>query len=839
MPMHRLTVSLFALAAAGALAAVSGPPAEPWPPQPGDTPRQAQRDCTGPTTWTQVVGGTVDGVMARSPIGYAAWAHTWQPNREVSVANLGTTPVRNPRVIVNNARDWGTPEAIVSEACRGFERQADRARALWEFQRRRRFHACTWDAEVDDPVKALNVYGYTLCGDDAIVLSELWTVAGLATRHGYPVGHSVAEAWYDGLWHLLDGDEHCLFLLRDNETIAPEAEVVRDHDLVKRTHTYGILSGDSRDTDQFSASLYGYRGVRRPEPLRSPSRHTLDWSLPPGATMTWRWSHLGKQYSAGDTSVTRMAKDGDGDLRLGWGPDAYRLIANAQFVYEPDLAAAHGRLCLVEATNLAPPAEGGLTAADPARPAVATFGLSLPYVLVGGALTAAAQGGELLVSTASDGKTYQPVPATAGQPLEVSLDDRLSPRRQPHYRVWVRVELRGGARLARLRLALDLQTSQLALPELELGDNRVEYRDAGDGPRLVRVTQSWVERSAWSRPTAPARALAPAAGATVDGTAVRFEWSPAECDGGVADYHFELSEWPDLRWPLSPNFEKLLSRTAQRGTTSYQTPYVGLLNPGRPYYWRVRAQSRQGVWGPWSAIWSFRCTAPGVPLHVRCEPSPDGRRVELRWAPNPQGARPVSYRIYGSDEQGFTASDEPQRVDFGYGFCRTMDEYQAREKDKSWQRYVQWPANHVAETKATALPVAGVGLTEPGRNLACYRVVAVDEQGRRSGPSDLAEVPRPLIVTAPPSSAVKGQAFEYRPRTVASIGHLTCRTSYTPAFWEREMPRWRLVRGPDWLRLDADSGLLSGQPTGGESAVEIDVTTPAGVARQSFNLGVK
>ena len=36
----------------------------------------------------------------------------------------------------------------------------------------------------------------------------------------------------------------------------------------------------------------------------------------------------------------------------------------------------------------------------------------------------------------------------------------------------------------------------------------------------------------------------------------------------------------------------------------------------------------------------------------------DGR-VVLRWKPNPAGRQPVKYRVYGSDEKGFSVSDEP------------------------------------------------------------------------------------------------------------------------------------------------------------------------------------
>ncbi|NUQ00771.1 MAG: hypothetical protein HUU35_13050, partial [Armatimonadetes bacterium] len=338
-----------------AVAAVQGEPSAPWPTLPGDQPRELVRECTGPATWNVTMAGNVDGPACRDVVGYAALRRFWQPNREVSIANLGETSIANPRLVVNDSRDWQTAADIAAEATRGWSRTADRARAVYEFQRRRRFHACTWDAEVHDAAKVFNVYGYTLCGNDATVLSDLWTFAGVPSRRGWPVGHVVSEALYDGGWHLLDGDEHCLFLLRDNETIASEADVVRDHDLIKRTHTYGILQPDNPLLDQFSASLYGHRGERPPRRHSGPSVHTMDWSLPPGASITWRWGHVGKQYTGGDTSVDKYGKDGDGDLLKGWGARAYALMCNAELEYQPDLGRAAGRAAIIEAVNLAAP----------------------------------------------------------------------------------------------------------------------------------------------------------------------------------------------------------------------------------------------------------------------------------------------------------------------------------------------------------------------------------------------------------------------------------------------------------------------------------------------------
>ena len=90
----------------------------------------------------------------------------------------------NPWVLVNGKRNWRTAADIADEALRSYGdpkrmTDAEKARAIWDFQRHHRFHATTGDLEVRDPVKLYNVYGYALCGDNAPVLADLWRIGRL------------------------------------------------------------------------------------------------------------------------------------------------------------------------------------------------------------------------------------------------------------------------------------------------------------------------------------------------------------------------------------------------------------------------------------------------------------------------------------------------------------------------------------------------------------------------------------------------------------------------------------------------------------------------------------
>lgn len=831
---------LVILLAAPAAGAANGPPKQAYQDRPDDVQSEKVVEVTAARLEYGVyLAGTVDGRMTRSPIGYSAFAQGWQPNRAVLIENTGATDVRNPRLVVNGRGDWRTLTSIVAEATRGWSSESDRARAIWEFVRRQRFHACTWDSECDDAVKALNVYGYTLCGDQALVLNDLWTAAGLKTRRGYPVGHCVGEVFYDGRFHLLDSDEHVICLLRDNQTIASEEDIVRDHDLVKRTHTYGIGSRDSRRTDEFSASLYGYEGKREGVYGLS-TQHAMDLVLRPGEAIEFRWDHVGKQYTAGVPRVEGQPwRDGMGDLLAGWGAVAYDNLRNGRLRYRPDLAGDAAQRGVESCDNITwDRSAARLRPNAPDQPAQVTWRFASPYVFVGGRASASVELGAGATAEwrySTDGTTWATVSTGNGEKatLTATLDDRISPRKSPAYKFWLQLCLRGPVSVADVSFEHDIQTSALGLPELTVGENRVVYADDSSGQRRLRITHRWLERTAWHPPEAPAAAIAPPDGAVVEGTRVRFAWSPARDpdSDAIADYHFELSAYPDMRWPLSPNFEKRMSLTPSQGKPEWIVPYVGLLNPDTTYYWRVRALDATGVWGPWSRTFSFQSRAPGVPLDLQLA-SDDSGGLTLSWRANPQGRQPIAFKVYGSDEQGFSVSDTEYEVLRGKGFVSSFEEYDAKPADAPDANMVKTPANLLTQTPESRLRVVGPELAEPNANKAFYRVVAVDSAGNESGPSDYVEVPRPYVFSRPPPTRV-GAEYQYQPQVIRSLGDLRCRanknSSYNAAFWDREELSFEAVQLPEGLSLDAKSGLIRGTfTTAGECTITFKVTTHRG-----------
>ena len=120
-----------------------------------------------------------------------------------------------------------------------------------------------------------------------------------------------------------------------------------------------------------------------------------------------------------------------------------------------------------------------------------------------------------------------------------------------------------------------------------------------------------------------------------------------------------------MKWPLSMSFAKLISRTDDAGHARFTLPAPGLLNPDTAYFWHVRARDNKGVWGPWSNTWTFTPHGPSPPQNVRLDFDRARNRGVLRWEPNPLGSQPAAYRVYASDEKGFSASDTPYKVTVG------------------------------------------------------------------------------------------------------------------------------------------------------------------------------
>jgi len=753
-----------------------------------DVPRRhVEETSTGRHEYTIEQGGTMDGRNCCSPMGVGmnmegALEQTWESNRLVRMENVGDTDVVNPWL--SNGRNlFRTLDEIVNAAVAPGMSDSEKAMAIWFQDCRYHYHFVGDDG--GDPVRVFNVFGCYLCGNNGTSLAGLWRRAGLKVAPSAgTIGHTTSRVFFDGRWHCLDGDQHAIFLLRDNETVADDQDLVRDHDLIKRAHTMGILFGDYRGHDESFAACYAYEGVVSGE-RNCRQGTTMNMTLRPGEALVWRWGHLSPPKLRGREKANYP-----------------NTVCNGLWEYRPELTGDLWRNGAASVENVKAGADG--LSAEEGKDGTIVWAMQSPYVIVGGGLEKEDAGAQFALSF--DGKSWQKVEGT-------SLDGFFPATGQsPCYNYWLSCQLSGAARLKRLAIVNDLQMAPLVLPGMAVGENKFTYTDETKGRRSVRITHEWVERSASRPPQAAAAPVAPADGGETDGTNIVFRWADATDPDGdrITDYHFELSDRADMRWPLSTNFYRLISRTRDKGKAQYTLPHAGLLTPDKKYYWHVRAKDEKGVWGPWSGTWSFTPRGPAYPVDVTLDYDKNRRHGVLQWKPNPVGRRAVSYRVYGSDEKGFSVSDEPYEVAVG----------------ASKELASPFPANFIAETTATRLDVMGAETDLPGANKAYYRVVAVDSKGKVSGPSDYAAAPRPAICSRPMATARAGEGYRYQVRAIRSLGDLRNRVvdgKLTSSFWDIEHPAYVLEQGPGWLRADKATGLLSGTPDA-PGTVEVVVT---------------
>ncbi len=806
-------------AAAAALAAGADDALVPWSTntRPGDVAKtHVEEIASGTHKYTVVQGGTMDGRNCRLPMGCGiaregAFLQTWESNRSVRMENVGQADVVNPW-LSNGRNNFRSVDEIVAAAVAPGMSDAEKAFALWFQEIQYRHHSPGDNNELGDPVKVFNVYGYNTCGNDSIALATLWRRAGLKAAPARALGHCISQAFYDGRWHFFDGDMHSVYLLRDNQTVAGEQDIVRDHDLVKRTHSKGILMPDTWWDGQGMCSMYFFEGPVAGE-RGGKADTTMNMVLRPGEAIVWRWGQLDPLKYHGALYTMPTYKEP---------------IANGLWEYRPDFSNEAWRRGATSVENVQSGPDG--LAAEEGKTGTIVWTMRSPYVFVGGRLETEGAGAKFSVS--QDGKTWRTV--------QESLDRLFPIVGPPHYQYRLKCQLQGSARLKRLAVVNDLQMAPLSLPEMAVGPNAFTYTDQSSGRRKVRITHRWVERSASRPPESPASPVEPADGGQSNGTDVVFRWTAARDPDGdaIADYHFELSGRADMKWPLSMDFYKLISRTAdavkqkdprtnkERITpkAQYTLSEPGLLTPDQRYYWRVRAQDSQGVWGPWSRTWSFTARGAAYPLNLAVDYDPAKGAGILRWQANPAGRRPAKYRVYGSDEKGFTIADRRFQSTLGV----TKDEM------ADWNPW--FPANFIAETTATELAVLGRGVDMPAANKTYYRVVAVDAEGKRSGPSDYATGPRPVIYSKPVVEAKVGAPYSYQVRANRSLGDLSSRMKgdqQISGYFDIEMPKFAVERGPAWLKIDEATGVLSGTP---DAAGKAEVAVTATIDREARKL---
>lgn len=394
-------------------------------------------------------------------------------NVSVRLTNKGRIDVVNPRLIANGRRDWFDVESIKREALPGVSTDRDKAVALWRFLAENRYHFTPAhnSHELHDPVRFLNVYGFGFCDDSAANFAALARSAGLGGRVWGLSGHVVAEAEYDGAWHLFDPDGKMYYRKEDGRTIASVEDCARNPELMRNPVTVGrqpygfdSLKRLYTSTDDNKVSDW-YRRT-------SSTSHRMAFVLRPGETIVRHWKGDGRFFTS----------------RYFEEPPVYGV---GEWIYEPPFEEELFRAGAESAKAIRVGKDGDRPAIRAAGDgAFFTHAFRLPYPLLDGCVEIVHASGD------EENAVTVAVAAGAGEEHRVWTGRGVGERRalvavgccfpngygDPAYRCTVRIGLerrKGNLAIRRLRYRFVFQVAPASLPALEAGANRLRFCSEG------------------------------------------------------------------------------------------------------------------------------------------------------------------------------------------------------------------------------------------------------------------------------------------------------------------------------------------------------------------------
>ncbi len=544
----------------------------------------------------------------------------FQPNVSLEIANIGTTKIVAPRLVVNGERNWfDMPSLLGGLGVDGLTDEEKAFRIFGFFSRsdvnahnRRAFvgpdspgvdrpPSFNGFEERGDPIRSLNTYYCSACPHASSNLVVTARAAGLDARvvsfsaiGEVPTRHTAAEIFYDDSWHLFDPELRAFFLHRDRRTVASAADLLADPSLIIRTHCHGPAALD------FPEGFWWRKMFAQDAPVASMPvedwHESVDFELRPGESFKYKWGHSGKFYYG----------DKDGKYDQPFPPPR---LANCLFVYEPDLTEAATLRSATDCENVeVSPLGVGL--ADQRWPGRLVFRVRSPFPIVGARLEIAnVHCSSAIGIDVSDGGDWVEAASRNSETLHLSLDEFLPTLRgRPlrAYYVRLRFPQRCQSEVSRLRLESDVQLSETALPALRVGSNLVRFSHMSASTPSVRLRHEWCESDAFQAPPSPLSAISPEDEAGGIDLSPDLSWAVYDRTA-LAGYHIVVMDRPHLEVPTAPNLDRMFAGGEPRWSIE-----PGWLRPATTYYWRVRALSTEGVWSAWGKLWSFTTGAAEI-----------------------------------------------------------------------------------------------------------------------------------------------------------------------------------------------------------------------------------
>ena len=340
-------------------------------------------------------------------------------NVEITIENLSGDPLSDPRITVNGRYDWFDIESMVAEITEGCDTDEEKAFAIWEWVHWKRFQRSPADKSDLHPVRAMNGYGYGICGHTAAWIKAFCLAADLEARVQEIWGHTVNEIFYNGGWHFFDGNVKVFYLSRDNRSVAPIAELIDDPWLIERTiHPRGQWDRPD-DPPSHNAEFVRYITTSKDNYIDTgydseiKKNYTMAYTLKPGEKLIRWWEPVLNKH--------------ENRHKRALAPERY---ANGRLIWEPDLDTVDMRDYIHVIENVTTIQEDGQTPAihvkelhddNYSRPSRFTLPIDSAYPIVGGgsgsgcektaarssAYPMANPAGGKVISTRTNGETVQ------------------------------------------------------------------------------------------------------------------------------------------------------------------------------------------------------------------------------------------------------------------------------------------------------------------------------------------------------------------------------------------------------------------------------------------------
>ena len=346
-------------------------------------------------------------------------------------SSQGGGRINNLKVLSNQIDDVTTLDNIVRSAVKPGMDDAARAKALWAMIVKYRhqtlppneYLAADW--EVHDPVKIFNVYGYCMCCCTSAMIESLNRADGREARGRILQGHSVAETFYGGGWHMYDPSLIAVFPQPGSGAAASVDEIV---DSISAWHAQnpGYKGNPARLLELMRSDSWQGWQARGPKLLAGcpyyqqgylPARthgwdatmqeygapsnvyeygyqvgHRALFSLRPGESLVRESGNRGLARQSGEATPSGTCSAHRRRRKI-WSTSrssfpTYRggVVGNGYHRYAPDLATGGLAAGAEVYDNLASGGSPALHLKSSEKPGVAIIEISSPYVYLGGRL---------------------------------------------------------------------------------------------------------------------------------------------------------------------------------------------------------------------------------------------------------------------------------------------------------------------------------------------------------------------------------------------------------------------------------------------------------------------